>query len=118
MRRKQVMVALIALGVFAGCTMSPQKLPGRYSPTGPPGDLRVRLNADGSFVRYRDGREITRGRWRLTHHFLDTGIELDGEAAPGVDASADEYRLTTRNGQPCWEVRRDYEYWCKTQSSE
>jgi hypothetical protein len=115
MRIKKLNVGLIALGVLAGCAVSPQKVPGRYSQTAPSGHEIMQLNTDGSFIKYRDDREIIRGRWHLTHHFLDTGIELDTESAPGVDASADEYRLTTRDERPCWEIERDYEYWCKIQ---
>jgi hypothetical protein len=35
-----------------------------------------------------------------------------------VGGSADEYRLTSRNGRICWEVRPDLECWCKTGASE
>ncbi len=76
------------------------------------GDVRgaaVDVHEDGTFVLYsKDGQE-RHGQWHLNSHLLDTGIELDG------NTFADEYRLARRGyGVLCIEVRRDYEYWCRT----
>ena len=109
---KSTVLALTA--ILFGCSPPKQEdLVGTYSAKDGSSNLVVQLKANGTFARYNNGRKTSSGRWHLNNHpYFDAGIEFD-EEDPNSGFSADEYRLTYRAGAICWEVRRDYEYWCK-----
>jgi hypothetical protein len=110
---------------FGGCKPKAKDLPGVYEQEGGFADITYRLDSDGTFKKFDGAREAGYGRWHLTdeQYLFDTGVELDQDGEAKLDGksaggSADEYRLTSRNGRICWEVRREFEYWCKIDASK
>ena len=102
-----IRICLLGLPLFlSGCAVKATEVPGDYPIGGSDLALR-RLNPDGTFANYANGRRVSGGTWHLMEQPFDQGIEFDSES------SADEYRLVRRHGTLCWEIRRDYEYVCK-----
>ena len=98
------LLASIALIAFAGCSTRRSEVPGTYITD----DGTIEVRQDGNFEVRVHGALTSAGRWKLTSHFLDTGLELDSAT------SADEYRLTRQQGYLCLEVRPDLSYWCRS----
>jgi hypothetical protein len=114
MKIMRSMLLLTMTLILVGCAPTPQDVVGRYTREKSPDNLSYEIKRDGSFVEHKDGRQIKDGHWHFTKHlFFDTGIELDSDGSADVDSSADEYRLVFRDGRYCWEVERDFDYWCQ-----
>jgi hypothetical protein len=108
-----LIVCLICLYRYERVHFSKAAIVGTYELEGQNCGSRVLVNADGSFS-YIDDKDVKSGTWRLIDEkylLYDTGIEFNGRTSGS--GYANEYLLTRRGPNICWEVREGEEYWCK-----
>lgn len=115
------LVAACALGALCVYVPSERNVVGTYTSDSDSGAVVIDVKADGSFVQFDGGREISSGKWRLSSDYrIFKSLDLIGSyRLPGTEQDlrfgrgAMSYPLIHRSGKLCLDLNQEFVYWCK-----